>query len=132
MKKVLVMLTLTIGLSRVANADPISFAIDCMIHDNQGKLLSDLGMVGALMNGQYRGTANFTYSDLKITADLNGPFGETPEVEQPQLKLMVVDGSGGVLASTVTSATEETNVALLVPSENVYLHCDKMNMGKMH
>jgi len=27
----------------------ITFGMDCMIHDNQGKMLSDLGMIGAMM-----------------------------------------------------------------------------------
>ena len=113
-----------------ANAAPptkITFGMDCMIHDDQGKMLSDLGMIGAMM-GSYTAVGNFKYNDLKIEANLNGPFTEAPEVASPQLKLTVTDSKGNVLAAVVTSANPDTNAALFIPSERLYLHCDKMSM----
>jgi hypothetical protein len=110
-----------------ASAPGISFGLDCMIHDTQGKMLSDLGMIGSMM-GSYTATETFHYNDLKIVADLNGPFPEAPEVAAPQLKLSVFDSQGSVLASVVTTATPTTNAALFIPSRDLYLHCDKMDM----
>jgi hypothetical protein len=95
-----------------------------MIHDNQGKMLSDLGAVGNVM-GDYLATENFTYNGLHITADLNGPFAAAPEVATPQIQLTAFDANGKVLASLITTASENLNAALQIPNENLYLHCEK-------
>lgn len=112
-----------------ANASPtqISFGIDCMIHDSQGKMLSDLGMLGAMMGG-YMDTGNFQYNDFKVAASLDGPFPEAPEVASPQVKFTVTSSTGVVLASLVTTANSDMNAALFIPNENLYLHCDQMSM----
>jgi hypothetical protein len=115
------------SLTAHASSDQISFGIDCMIHDSQGKMLSDLGMLGAMM-GSYESIGNFQYNNLKVVANLNGPFAEAPEVAAPQLKLSVLDARGNVVASMVTTANPDMNAALLIPTANVYLHCDKMDM----
>jgi len=132
MSKLLTTLILTTaalasGAAYASNSPQITFGIDCMIHDDQGKMVSDLGMVGAMMGG-YVDIGNFQYGDLKIEANLNGPFSETPEVKSPRIKLTVFDSKGGLLASEVTSANQDINTALFVPSEKVYLHCEKMDM----
>lgn len=127
-KRMIFAAIIALPLTATAAQQPISFGIDCMIHDIHGKLLADLGMVGAMMNGRYTPVSNFSFSDLKVEANLDGPFVETPEVGAPQLKLTVTDTNGNILASVVTTATESTNAALFVPSRNVYLHCDKMEM----
>jgi hypothetical protein len=112
--------------SFAATRTPISFGIDCMVHDNQGKMLLDLGAVGAMRNGSYMSVADFEYGDLKIEANLSGPFTEAPEVASPQIRLTVFDSKGNIAASVVTTANPNLNAALLVPSENIYLHCDEM------
>jgi hypothetical protein len=105
----------------------ISFGIDCMIHDDHGQMLSDLGMLGQMM-GSYTARQSFTYKTLQVAADLNGPFAEASEVASPQLKLTVTDASGAVLAKVVTTANPDLNTALFIPVENAYLHCTKMDM----
>lgn len=132
MSRILAGLIMTLGMVAVAPASaatqpPIAFGMDCMIHDAHGKMLSDLGTVGAMMNGKYMPVAYFNYGELTIEADLNGPFGETPEVAVPQLRLTVFNNKT-VLAQLIESVHEDTNAALFVPTKNVYLHCDKMEM----
>jgi hypothetical protein len=59
--------------AKFASASPITFGIDCMIHDNQGKMLSDLGAVGNVM-GDYLATENFTYNGLHIRYSSNSAY----------------------------------------------------------
>ena len=130
MNKLLIFVALAFGMTSTLSASAhgqISFGLDCMIHDQKGRLLSDLGMIGSMM-GSYKGEGSFQYNDLKIEANLNGPFLEAPEVASPQLKITVTGPQGNILSSMVMTATPETNAALFIPTENVYLHCDKMDM----
>ncbi len=115
------------ALNASASTPKIPFGIDCMIHDSQGKMLSDLGMVGTMMDGSYMSSANFEYQTLKIVADLNGPFSQA-EITSPQIKFTVIDQSGNMLALLITSANPDTNIALFIPNEKIFLHCNKMEM----
>jgi hypothetical protein len=115
--------------SSFADASPsVNFGIDCMIHDSQGKMLKDLGMIGMMMDGSFTAIGNYSYNDVRVEASLQGPFMTAPEVKQTQLRLSFLKSDGTVTASVIMTATSDTNVALWEPNVGIYLHCAKMDM----
>jgi hypothetical protein len=131
---VLVVATLISSTTALASSNQdgcaINFGIDCMIHDAQGAMLSDLGMVGAMSGGMCMPSGKFSYQNLAISADLETSSTTTPEVAGPVLGLSVSDSSGNVIAASMVSAQETTNVALWIPGANLFLHCAEMSSNR--
>jgi hypothetical protein len=128
-KSIFLFLVATVTLGSSAHA-MIPYAIDCMIHDAHGNMLADLGSVGTTMKG-YVPVGNFSYANFKVTASLNGPFAETPEVKGDQLKLSFLknDELHLVTAAAVVTVNENSAIALWEPTANLFLHCTKMQMS---
>jgi hypothetical protein len=123
---VFVALIFVAGIANAFQDNPINFGIDCMVHNEQGKMLANLGDLGVIA-GHYADTATYPFNKLRIYAELKGPYAEMPDMPSPQFKLTVFDNNNNILASLISVANPNISVGLYVPLNKIYIHCDKMN-----